>query len=307
MKRLFKATHRAWYWGIKAQGGERAGLGKKLLRLAGLLRYSLVQTDVWFRKLESEPMRPFVAADPDLALRPIAPYVSLAWGFKRRTKVVLDTYDFIQTHGGFIRECMLCPGGLSLVEFPVGKAQMASVHLGSDRKTCRGGEITLRLETPFLGPCKATLSFEMLERGLACYIGGIQQSEGTQDALRLLLRGLYGLSPRAFMVFLVQEIARSLRVRELLGVGNEICVSCGHKPQLFERDAFIPFDYDAFWRSLGGEAVEGAWFRIPLKAARLESDDIKVVERRLFGKRFALMDELSRRINTVLAPFHRND
>lgn len=111
------------------------------------------------------------------------------------------------------------------------------------------------------------------------------------------------------MLFLAQEIARSLRVATLCGVGTGIHVYGSSRRKIPTPNRNIHFDYDGFWLEARGELREDGWFLLPSKTVRRGLDEVKPNKKSMYAKRYPkryrMLDEMSRQIRTVMTPFPR--
>lgn len=295
-------SRKAWSYSAQAyetHPGDRKKL-KRHVRWAVMAALREASVQGWFAFLDEPAIQPFVAANPRLAFRPMGTYMSRRWGWPRRFKVIRDTYIFAHANGGALQEALLREGGLALARIPLEKMGVMTLRLRADVQFRKEGEAGVFLE--FEGIEGAISSFvfslEHLPGGWVCYLGALQgRKGGDEEAIKAATKAMHGLRPKALMVFVAQEIARSLRVSNLLGVGNGIHVTLARTLGSAKK---ILFDYDDLWREAGGEPQPDGWFQLPLKAQRRTAEEIKPNKRSMYAKRYALMDGLSRQIRTVL-------
>jgi uncharacterized protein VirK/YbjX len=227
-------------------------------------------------------------------------YMSRKWGWARRFKVIRDTYIFINAKGGAFQEAMLQEGGLLLARIPLEKAGEMSLRMRADAQFRKEGEVGVFLELEGIPGAISSFAFslEHLPNGWACYLGALQgRKGGDEETIKLATKAMHGLRPKALMVFIAQEMARSLRVSNLLGVGNDIQVA---RARMVGPVRKILFDYDNLWRETGGERQPDGWYALPLKATRRSAEEVKANKRSMYAKRYILMDALSRQIRTIL-------
>lgn len=304
----WKVSRHAWDWSLKLHQGRSNAKANALLRWAGAVTIRRALSHDWFSVLEKPEMRPFVEANPRLAFRPMGVYLSAKWDWERRSKIIVETYEFVHAHGGALQKALMTREGLVIASFPAGQGGEAKIRLGIDNQLRREGEVAVQLECSLFPGyiSKIAFSFEHhSELGWVCYVGAIQGRQGDEEAIKALTKGMHGLRPKAFMVFLIQEIARSLRVHELLGVGNGIHVLRARNRGLTGPRKRILFDYDELWSEVGAEPGPEGWFRLPARTHRREIAEMKPNKRSMYTKRYALMEDISRQIRTVLTPFPR--
>jgi hypothetical protein len=303
----WKVSRRAWTLSHAMYLANRRKF-KRNLRWAvtAALRQGL--TRPWFEYLATPEMAPFVAANPRLAFRPMNTYLSKAWGWPRRTKVILETYEFINSMPGILRNALIQPEGRILAAVDLGKGLEARLRLGFDPKFRKEGELALALElAPYEGAvCGMALALEYVQGSRwTAYIGALQgRLGGGEEVVKVATKAMHGLRPKFLMVFLAQEMIRALRVDRLLGVGNRIQVFRANPYRFLHPSKDIRFDYDALWQEAGGEPAEEGWFQLPLRTQRRAEEDFPSNKRAMYRKRYALMDELSRQLKIQLVPFH---
>ena len=253
-------------------------------------------------------MKPYLAVNPRLAFRPMGAYGSIRWAWDRRVSVIRDTYTFIHAQGGFLHEAMSRAGGATLLQLALDRGQTAKVRLSADLQFRKEGEISVFFELDGIsGPVSSfALSFEHGEAGWIGYVGAVQgRKGGDEETIKLATKAMHGLRPKQFMVFLAQEIARSLRVKILYGVGNAIHVFRAGQHKFIKTKRDITFDYDELWLEAGGTPADDGWFQLPEKHHRRGLEEVKPNKRSMYAKRYAMLDDLSRQIRTSLTPFPR--
>jgi len=267
----WKVSRRAWALSHEAYQPNRRKF-KRNLRLAVTAAIRQAVTRPWFEFLATPEMVPYVHANPRLAFRPMNTYLSKGWNWDRRTKVILETYEFINAMEGKLKEAMTLPRGITLASVALGKGQEARFRLGFDAKFRKEGEICLFLElAPYEGDVTGmAISLEHLQGSQwVAYIGAIQgRLGGGEEVVKAATKAMHGLRPKFLMVFLAQELARSLRISQLLGVGNGIQVYRANPLRVLHPSKDIRFDYDELWREAGGEPVQEGWFQLPLRTQR---------------------------------------
>lgn len=297
-----RVSRKAWDYSTQAyetRPGEQSKV-KRHVRWATLAMVRKASVQGWFSFLDEPFVRPFVAANPRLAFRPMGTYMSRRWGWSRRFKVIRDTYIFVNAKGGAFQQAMLNPGGLLLSRIPLDKSGALILRLRADGQFRKEGEVGVFMELEGVPGAVSSFAFslEHLAAGWTCYVGALQgRSGGDEETIKFATKAMHGLRPKALMAFVAQEVVRSLRVANLLGVGNDIHVALGRTLGPTQK---VRFDYDELWKETGGEPRSDGWYGLPLKALRRTGDDIKPNKRSMYAKRYALMDGLSRQIRTIL-------
>jgi uncharacterized protein VirK/YbjX len=297
---MFTAVHKTWTSCTLAYG-DRSFLN----RAKQHLRWSLMATMhprptiEWYNWLDSPEMRPFVQAHPGLAFKPLRSYLSVHWGQRRRIQVISDSYRFVQERAPLLGRALLINGGISLESFEGGSNQVP-IHLGYDQRFRREGEFTLSLgEDPHNASLvRAAFSFSQDEKGeWACFVGCVQGGSAGMEDVRSATKLMFGMRPKAAIIFVVQEVAKALGVTHLFGAGNAIQVHL--RKHLIHLPAFhrLNFDYDTHWRELGGVATQDGWFRLPSVPNRRSTVEIKASKRAMYIRRYAMLDRTAARIH----------
>jgi uncharacterized protein VirK/YbjX len=307
--RLLLTSRRAWGWSVRAYEsapGERRKL-KRHLRWAALAALRGSEAKAWFQWLDSAELRPFVEANPRLAFRPMGGYLCRDWGWERRVKVIQDTYAFLLAQGGALKQAMLRPEGLTLMQLPLGRARDGRVRLGVDAQFRKEGELAVSLELEGVGGAISSMALSLERRPAdrwTAYVGAVQgRKGGDEETIKAATKALHGLRPKQFLVLLAQEIARALRMQALLGAGNRIQVFRGLWTQLGRTRREIRFDYDELWLEAGGVADGEGWFHLPLHPHRRAVEEMKPNKRSMYAKRYAFLDQVSRQVRTALSPY----
>jgi uncharacterized protein VirK/YbjX len=127
-------------------------------------------------------------------------------------------------------------------------------------------------------------------QGEALFLGGIQGCSGpnAKEATVEATRALHGLRPKDLLVHAAYAFAARSGICEILGVGAHAHVHadprCG---------AAWPFDYDAFWMSLGGVPTSRQLYRLPAVRERRLEGDVAAARRKAWRLKYALVDGLA--------------
>lgn len=305
-----RAGWRAWRCSDRAYLGLETAqrrIFKQNLRWALAAALQPKATQAWFNELEGEALRRYTDVNPLLAFKPMRVYGSTRWNRARRIRVLRDTYRFIESRGGLLRDAVLCPEHpLPILRLPLGALGEAEVVLlGFDERFRKEGEVVaiLRLRESGADLAYAAFTFEELSEGTwTCRIGCVQGHQEAETGLhKQVQKALHGLRPKALMVAVAQEFASALGMTEVLGAGNAIQVHRRkhliHLPWAHE----LSFDYDALWTEAKGEPGPEGWFRLPLQPVRRGPEEIKPNKRGMYARRYALMDDLRSQVRKALA------
>jgi len=260
----------------------------------------------WFDHMSDYSIQPFLEINPRLVLKPARVYMSSRWKMAQKVKVLLDTYQIIQHHC-LLKNLMLQSGESKLVHTTLGKQCDVTVTLNHDVRFRKEGELVLDLWVGSLTRAVSSVAFS-LERNMdgsyTCYIGCIQGGkDGHQhDDVIIATKAMHGIRPKSLLIFVVQEIGRSIGVSKLYGVGNAIQA---HRNKHWIRVPFFhdyPFNYDETWIEAKGVAESNGWYRLPLETHKRSIEEIKTNKRSMYSRRYKMMDDISHQIISVLTP-----
>jgi len=183
-----------------------------------------------------------------------------------------------------------------------------SVCLEYDERFSMEGELTLGLYDG-KGSRLYSMSFTFQSSGakrtalVGCMIGGGSTSEEGIEVIQLttkrLTKGMHGLRPKNLVLFLFQTLCRHLGVNTLLAVGLDSHVNSGGRTRRRDR---IKFNYDQFWKEVGGARSENEkFFSLPLDNVRRSAEEMPSNKRALYLRRYALLDGIDAQMRGILA------
>jgi hypothetical protein len=282
-------------------------LVKSIGRGFGAIRMS-AEYCKWVDFLHRPEIRKFADINPQLWLRNIRGYVSVAWSPARRRKLLEDSYRFALAH----------PGPMLSTLHPRVEAELAVIPLGGENGDLRltlasddtfssEGEWALRVyaaahsggDTSCL--CAVAFSIGETEDGWVGYIGALQGGRASKEAsVKSSTKAMHGVRPKAMAIFALQELASSLGLVRLLGAGSSIQMS-NKKHAIPLPWKKISFSYDGMWQEADGKPVEDGWYELPLREVRRTRDEIKPNKRPLYARRYALFDQIQAAVATAVA------
>lgn len=298
------AVREAWSLAAYGYAGEpRLSILKKQTRLAFAAAMHPKASLEWFRILQTPGLSIYARLNGRIALKPLRVYMSHRWGMRQKIKIIRDTYAFVHLFGKPLQDALIRSEGVNLARVPVTSEYAAQVRLGYDNTFRKEGELLVSLCCAELGGPVISLvfSFEYQNDGrLAMYIGCIQGRNGVDN--KPISKAMHGLWPKAFIVYVAQEIASALGVAQIYGVGNAIH---SHKKKhivYISSRHELSFDYDSLWAEVGGEPSADGWFNIPLQLQRRPYEDMKSNKRSMYARRYAMLDDVSGQIRSYLLP-----
>ena len=301
----WKAASRAWQWSrrVYCPDPESPRLFKHHLRWATAAALRPQESLDWFSFHDEPAISGFSHANPRLVFRALTSYMSVRWNLAHRMKVIQDTYRFIVNQGGFLEKAMQRPEGMTLAQLDLDRGQKARIRIGSDAQFRKEGEISMFLELDGVDGPVTGLAFSLVQdRGWIALIGGFQgRKGGDEETIKLATKAMHGLRPKNLMVLLIQELAQTLGIPTLRGVGNSVQVFRARMNNPLVPVRKIRFDFDALWTEVGGELGADGWFGLPLSTPRRSPDQIKPNKRSMYAKRYVLLDDLCHQIRRNLA------
>jgi uncharacterized protein len=184
-----------------------------------------------------------------------------------------------------------------LVQVPLPKLQgMLQVDLMILTRFEREGDLCLVLRDPF-GTTLYTLafSFESTPEGKPGILIGAVHGALPVPVARHLTKLCYGLRPAHLLFWVLQQQAAQWGVVSLRGVSSRRHVLSGT-----DREARVRFDYDTFWREVGGVADTKGFFILPLQAVQRAPNDIPSHKRAFYQRRYAWLREVQARFRVQL-------
>jgi uncharacterized protein len=265
------------------------------LRWYSLAGWHLRTSHRWFQRLARPDMQEFAARHPELALKPMRPYLNSKWPMARRRKVILETHEFALGQP-LLREALLRRRGARVLHGSYAGNVPFEVRLYRDPRFHQEGELVLALHTDWQQPalCALSLALERLEDGtLACYVGSVRGRAGGGAALKAFAKACHGLRAHALLLLVLRELAAQWQVTTLRGVGNDIHVHRHRRLLRLSAARGLRRDYDALWQECGAWLDTDGCFRLPLHEWRREREAIPVRKRAQYMRRYRLQDRLT--------------
>lgn len=275
---------------------------KNRIRWAVMAAMSPKESLDWFNRLDISDMRSFSESIPYLTFKPMRVFMSTKWNIAQRKKVIEDTYNIIRTYRGPLQEAILKVDGSTLARFNLDGYGEVKIVLCYDNSLRKEGVMMATLKCESLSDPVIQIAFALEQKSASrsiCYIGCIQ-GRSNKDEIKAITKMMHGLRPQVIMLFITQEIIRTLHITDLFGVGNSIHP---HHQKYLIHLPFVhntTFDYDSLWMELGGFSEPDGWFKLPLITERRTDKEMKSNKRAMYHRRYALMDNLSMQIRGSL-------
>jgi uncharacterized protein VirK/YbjX len=252
-----------------------------------------VLTRAWLARLVQPDVAPLWAARPRLAQKLQRPYVCCAWNSTMRLAALLKHYDFL---------CEVFDPEVRKAIYEEGVDIVQMTHAETDDKWAirvfyhdrfeREGEITLAIRDVGTGIMLAGMTFCLAQNGAdrIAIIGGMQASSDprTRDLIHGATKGLFGMRPKALLVWCLQQLAQLWRLTQIQAVGD-----AQHVWRHWMKQVEIAACYDDFWRESDGRTMlgGGSW-ELPLKFASRPRGEIKPSRRKTYERRYVMLDAL---------------
>ncbi|WP_052284331.1 VirK/YbjX family protein [Kluyvera genomosp. 1] len=153
------------------------------------------------------------------------------------------------------------------------------------------------------GDVLAEMTFSLLafESKRTLFIGGLQggKSDLPHEAIQSATKSCHGLFPKRLVMEAVCRFAERLRAEQILAVSNEAHIFRGERYQ--DKNKKILSDYDTFWTAVGGECDKQGYFHLPIHIARKDESEIASKKRAEYRRRYQLLDEIQRQMETLFA------
>lgn len=255
------------------------------------------------RGMATPMLQRILLAQPDLADKPIRPYLTRRLRASARADAILTHYQTAEER--------LSPAAVEQVHL----STVTLLRLNTER-----GVVTISLSTAggFYreGEWGLTLSFDGaptaamglsivkpkhlgLEGEAPClWIGimkGLAKDEGLERA-RLATKALHGLRPKAALLMAAQEVAAALRLEAIYATSNEGHVFASYKG-LKKR---VLADYDQFWEESQGERMSRYVFRLPRTKSKRDLSTYPANKRSQIRSRQALETEMTTALSEAL-------
>jgi uncharacterized protein VirK/YbjX len=291
------------FWSASAQT-QTAGTSGRLRRRTKFLLRALSQprlTRAWLARLVQPDVAPLWAARPRLALKLQRPYVCCAWGSTERFAALLRHYDILpQLFAPEVRAAIY-GDGINLVRLTHAETGWRwDIRLFYHDKFEKEGELTLAIREVETGVMLAGLTFCLAhnDNKRIAIIGGIQASRDprTRRLIHDAAKALYGLRPKALVLWCLQQLAQPWQLTQIQAVGD-----AQHVWRHWRKRLEIAACYDDFWReSDGRELPGGGSWELPLETRARTREELKPSRRKTYERRCAMLDALQ---PTLLAAF----
>lgn len=303
MKKIITAIKKNWtYATIAYADKEIKYLKKQQYKSILLVLFYPNFTLRWHKILEKNAfLNSVLLKRPVLYTKPYKCYLSSKWKIEKRLKVILDSYDFIKNKSFFkesINEKKI------LLKFNLKDNSSANIVFNYHDKFRNEGEMVLSIDIPDKGGIYYSLAFsfeELINNYWVIRIGCLQGANGkiNNNRIRELHKNLYGMRPKALLVFIMQQLAVDLDIKEILVASNSIQAHRRKHLIHIPWKHTIYSDYDRFLIEICGELQKDGWYKLPMEFVKKDMIKIPSHKRAYYKKRYEMLDDLALKISNI--------
>ncbi|HTV61991.1 MAG TPA: DUF535 family protein, partial [Verrucomicrobiae bacterium] len=262
----------------------------------------------WFALWQSPELAPLIKDHPRVLLKLQRPYLLRGLDTQQRWRILRDHYCFTLKHfsAAAFAEIFTAPGAW-LAEVPVSGAGTFSLRLFYHDLYEKEGELSLIFYDEQKQSRVCVLSFCVF----SCrpgrrhiFIGGLQgfKPANQREFVAAVTRAMFGLRPKALLLFALQEISSLWNIRSIRAVSNET-------RNLRGKRSGIRADYDEFWLQSGGRLESDGNFTLPFEFTPRALTGIRPNKRSLYRHRYEMLAGISASIRQNMtrlagAPHH---
>ena len=257
----------------------------------------------WFVFLNHPALQRLAAREPGMLLRVQWPYINRGYSAARRLDLIRAHYRFML---GKVTEEMVSAlfsgSSITLAEWPVPAFGNFRLSLGHAQEHGQEGEMALSLKRAADGYIVYFLQFTVgeLKTGepelvIGCLQGGSPhvsgEGSGNKALVAQLTRHMMGSRPRNLLIFALRRIAENWDVSHIRAVSTQ--------RQIFRQH--VRFDYNKFWREVGGTPWLEGMFDIPRQGSSLaDVGQVPPKRRALYRRRCHLWEKIGCQIDAAL-------
>ena len=254
--------------------------------------------DEWYAWLDTPLMTPVARANPSLYKKIIRPYLTPGLTNVEKLSSLQEHYRFLSSR--LTRSAFTDVGtehGLELLRFTTVDGSTFQLRCLSDGKFRKEGEQSLVLFSERHDVRVGSMTFVLVRQANGArvlLIGGAQglPKHTDKSVIRDVTKSLHGLRPRAFLLFVAQQLATAWQLGGLRALGNATHVS-RHLDYTLNRARRPRLAYDEFWLESGGALAGDGLYDLPARHIARQMSDIKTNKRSLYQQRYALLDRFA--------------
>jgi len=252
-------------------------------------------TQQWFELWQTPMLIPLVTRHPRLLLKLQRHYLRHGLSVRERWEILRQHYSFATGYfcPAALRE-IVTPPGILLAKLPELEAGRFSLRLAYDGLFEKEGELSVVFYDEQKHTSLFALSFcvsSWLASRREIFIGGLQgcKRANAREDVVAITRGMFGLRPKALLLFALQQVSACWDVQNLRAVSNET-------RDLRRRKQSIQADYDEFWLDSGGQLQADGNFTLPVVFIPRQLSEIKPNKRTMYRRRYRMLEDLGEQI-----------
>ncbi len=206
-----------------------------------------------------------------------------------RLSAPVGHYDIIARLFGPAARAAIYGDGLTVIRFVSPAARRLDLQLFSCDRFDLEGDLTLAVRDAETGLMLAGLTFFLLEDAgeRVAVIGGLHAAGDprTRGLIRDVARDLFGLRPKALVLWCLQQLTAPWDIRQIQALGDE-----QQEWRRWRRREGSVARHDEFWRESDGRRLPGGGnWQLPLLPPRRHRDELKPSRRRAHELRYAML------------------
>jgi uncharacterized protein VirK/YbjX len=256
-------------------------------------------TQDWLALWRAPELAPLAQSHPRVLLKLQRRYLRDGLDARDRWDILQQHYDFALKHfsAAALKEIFTAPGAL-LAEMPVADAGRFSVRLFYHDLYEKEGELSLVFYDEQIRERAFVLTFCVTSSRPGCreiFIGGLQgfRVANKRESVVAVTRGMFGLRPKALLLFVLQQLAAQWNVQRIFAVSNQTRIQS-------QRHIAINADYDGFWIESGSRLDAENNFIVPATFVPRDLQTIRPNKRTLYRRRYEMLAALGETINKNL-------
>ena len=253
----------------------------------------------WFNLMQQPALAIVAQQHPYIYCKIQRPYLHRNLNARQRLAVLKQHYHFVATR--FCRSKMAdvyASPGLLLARIPLETVGHYGVRLSYGRQE-KEGDLLLQLVCLDTDQVLFELSF-CISRCEApdseIFIGGLQgnQAANDHDLIVALTRAMYGLRPKALLVFMLQQLVACWNIDRIRAVSDE-----HHIYQHPRKRRKITTSYDALWVDSGGLRACDGMFDLPATFSPRDLATLKANKRQLYRRRYVFLAAMAEQVQQL--------
>lgn len=254
--------------------------------------------DEWYAWLDEPLMAPVARANPSLYKKIIRPYLTPGCTNDEKLSILRAHYRYLSsqvTRSAFLDICSR--NGLELARFNTSDGDSFRLRCLSDGKFRKEGEHSLVLFSERHDVPVSSMTFVLRRQtdgACVLLIGGTQglPKRADKSVIKDVTKSFHGLRPRAFLLFVAQQLGAAWHLDGIRALGNATHVS-RHRDYALNRARRPRLAYDELWLESGGVPAEDGLYDLPRRHASRSMSEIKTNKRSQYQQRYALLDRLA--------------